>query len=297
MVRHSSALRELDLSSNKILAEGAMRIASALTRNDSVTALRLGGCGLGGTHRRAGGWSADSRGVVMLARMLRHNRRLTSLDLSGNQLLGLVYTEDAPDAAGFLTLVRALDPNPDPHPDAGREAGGAGASASGTASAADAEDIYDCANMERAGRPNQTLTSLDLSSNALSGPAHAPIDAPARALLAMLSRNAVLSHVCLAHNRLACFNDQRLTAGLGRVLRASRSLAKLDLTNAGVAGADLAHLSRGLHAAHVDGNVERTLVLRDNPDITSRHRADLKQSLGRTVELEGDSDDDQYVHE
>ena len=72
----------------------------------------------------------------------------------------------------------------------------------------------------------------------------------------------------------------------------TRSLAKLDLTNAGVAGADLAHLSRGLHAAHVDGNVERTLVLRDNPDITSRHRADLKQSLGRTVELEGDSDDD-----
>ena len=52
--------------------------------------------------------------------------------------------------------------------------------------------------------------------------------------------------------------------------------------------------SRGLHAAHVDGSVDRAIVLRDNPDITERQRADLKQSLGQTVELEGDSDDESF---
>ena len=44
-------------------------------------------------------------------------------------------------------------------------------------------------------------------------------------------------------------------------------------------------LTRALHAAHVRG-AELTMGLRDNPDIPSRLKIDLRESFGAHIELD-----------
>jgi Ran GTPase-activating protein (RanGAP) involved in mRNA processing and transport len=98
-IKYSTSLVHLDLSSNELTAKGGAELFKSLTVNESIVSLDVSSHE--GLHRN----HLATKGVKWLTQVLKHNKILTILNLSGNSIKieGLAYIAEG--IAGNNTLL------------------------------------------------------------------------------------------------------------------------------------------------------------------------------------------------
>ncbi|KAK3248697.1 hypothetical protein CYMTET_41843, partial [Cymbomonas tetramitiformis] len=256
---YNQSLTSLSLEGNGVDMEGGKALASALgsagtgrhnTTLKTLTMIEGAGLPVGAlrqnellelslAYRKVGVCDA-----MLLSAVLVHSKNLQTLNLKGNAI----------QSAGVLALSPALTtvPGEDPHCLSvlnleGNGIGPEGAAALGAALVPDAASE----------RCNQSIASLILNDNEISGPPGSDITNGLEALAAAVRGSLSLTHLDLSRNHVG----PRGTAALASGLYQSKSLKSLSLTGNEIGGEGAEALAAVIASDPEDGHTRSLSVL------------------------------------